>query len=98
MCTKHVLGETVLRVELAALAAHCPKFNEDLPPHVRSPVGVETFEIGIAAVEGTATVLKTEKINNLLSLCNEDGFPAFCLKLGTSLRRSRLSTTRHDST
>jgi hypothetical protein len=75
MFAKHVLGETALRVGLAVLIAHCPKFNEDLPPHVRSPVGVETFEIGIAAVESPATVLKMEEINNLLSLCNEIGFP-----------------------
>jgi hypothetical protein len=75
MNTKHVLGETTVRMGLAALAASCPKFNEDLPAHVPSPVGVEMFEISRAAVKRTAPVLKKEDMNNLFSLRNESGFP-----------------------
>jgi hypothetical protein len=74
MDTKIFLGERVLRVEIAVLSTNCPSFKEDLPYQVRSPVGGEAFHIFVAALEGTAPVLTTENMSDLLSLCNEFGF------------------------
>jgi hypothetical protein len=68
------LGETALRVGIAALSTNCPNFKEYLPYHVRSRVGVEGFHIFVGALEGAAPVLTRETMYDLLSLCNEFGF------------------------
>jgi len=62
-------------VELPALSASCPNFNETLPYHVPSSVSVEAFQLFVAALEGMAPALTTENRQNPFSLCNEFGFP-----------------------
>jgi hypothetical protein len=74
MATKVFLGETALKVGIGALFASCPKFNEELPYHVRSPVGVEVFQVFVGALEGTVPVVTTENMQDLFLLCNEFGF------------------------
>jgi hypothetical protein len=68
------LGDTTLKVELAALDKSCPCFDEELPYRVCSPVSVEVFRIFVGAIEGTPPVLTTENVNDLFLLCEEFGF------------------------
>jgi len=74
-------GDTALRVGLAALCPSCPNFKEDLPSHVRPPVGAEGLEMFIEALEGTAPVLTTSFLFAMNSACR-----ASCLKLRISFR------------
>jgi hypothetical protein len=87
MARKLFLGETALRVGIAALSKSCPNINEDLPYQVRSRVGAEAFHIFVAALEGAAPVLATENMHKLLSLCNEFGFTGFLSQVTDFLSR-----------
>jgi hypothetical protein len=67
MAAKVFPGETALRVGIGALFTNGPNIKEELPNPVRSPVGGE-------ALDGTAPVPTTEKMQEPLLLCNEFGF------------------------
>jgi hypothetical protein len=60
--------------DLVPLVADCPNFDEPLPSHGRSPVGVQAIQVFVAALEGTAPVFTSENMHELPSLCNEIGF------------------------
>jgi hypothetical protein len=51
MGAKLVLREKELRMGIDAFFTNCPNFEEDLPYHVRAPVGVEAFQILTATLE-----------------------------------------------
>jgi hypothetical protein len=68
------LGDTTLKVDLAALDKSCPGFHEELPYQVRSPVSVEVFRMFVGAIEGTPPVLMTENMNDLFLLGQEFSF------------------------
>jgi hypothetical protein len=61
-------------VGLPALSVSCPNFKEELPYRVRSPVGGESFQMFVGALEGTVPVITTENMQDLFLLCNEFGF------------------------
>jgi hypothetical protein len=78
---KVFLGETALRVRIAARFTNCPNFREDIPNHVRSRVRVEVFQIVVGVLEGTTPVLTTEKCRIFFSFATNLTLSAFSLKL-----------------
>jgi hypothetical protein len=82
-----ILSDTTFTVDIVQLEANCPRFkNVKLFPYqVRTLVSLDSFQVFVAALEGSVPEITMLNASHLLSLCQEFGFHSLLSKVSDFL-------------